>query len=198
MPEEVKAPEAPVAPAFDPKAIEQMVQGAVRTSIESLVKEGQTRQAELDATAAAEAAKAKTAADAGALGDIFKPALEPAMAMAKNAEMRAALAADAVDFYTTHANNPTIAKYRGKIEEVLASQLKRGNVISRKDAWNWLRGGELYDELSKESLTAHETKLEEARKAAAAGPSVTIPKFSKPIEQSTTEELGEALKGVIF
>lgn len=192
------SPAATPPPSFDPKAIEAMVQGAVRTSIESLVKEGRDRQAEQDAATAADAARAKTATDAGALGDIFKPALEPAFAMAKNAETRAALAADAVDFYTTHSGEPIIAKYRGKIEEVITSQLKRGNLISRKDAWNWLRGGDLYDEISKETLTAHETKLEEARKAAAAGPSVTVPKFTKPIEQSSTEELGEALRGVTF
>ena len=40
-------------PVFDPKAVEAMVQGAVRSSIEAMVKEGQTRQAEADAAKAA-------------------------------------------------------------------------------------------------------------------------------------------------
>ena len=192
-----KAPDT-AAPAFDPKQIEQMVQGAVRTSIESLVKESQAKRAEEDATRTAEAEAAKARASTDAMGEIFKPALEPALAASRSAELRATMAADAVDFYTTNAADPTVLKYRGKIEEVVNTQVKRGNLISRKDAWNWLRGGSLYDELSKETLTAHEAKIKAAQEAATVGPSVTMPKFSKPIEDLKTDELGEALRGVTF
>lgn len=184
-----------VGQTFDPKAIEAMVQGAVRTSIEQLVKDSQAKQAEVDAESAArKAAEPKT----DPMGDLFKPALEPAMAAARNAETRAALAADAVDFYTANAANPDVLKHRGKIEKVVTEQLKKGNVISRTDAWSWLRGGELYEELGKERLTAHEQKLKEAREAQAAGPSTTVPKFTKPIDELKTDELGEVLKGVTF
>ena len=182
------------APAFDPKQIEQMVQGAVRTSIESLVKEGQARQAEAEA----EKANAPKAPAPDAMGDLFKPALEPAFQAAKNAETRAALAADAVDFYTSRINDPAVMKHRDKIEAIVTTQLKRGNLVSRADAWKYLRGGDLYEDLTKEALTTHEQKIKEAQAAAAAGPSVSVPKFSKPIDQSSTEELGEALKGITF
>ena len=196
MADEIKPVEA--APAFDPKQIEQMVQGAVRTSIEALVKEGQTKRADEDAARAAEAEAAKARASTDAMGEIFKPALEPALAASRNAELRATMATDAVDFYTTHAADPTVLKYRGKIEEVVAAQVKRGNLISRNDAWSWLRGGALYDELSKDTLTAHEAKIKAAQEAATVGPSITVPKFSKPIENLNTDELGDALKGVAF
>ena len=129
---------APVAPTFDPKAVEAMVQGAVRSSIEQLVKEGQTRQADIEA---AKADEPKPIAP-GPFDEMFKPALEPVVKQAKDAEVRASMALDAVNFYTDPANGGVI-KYRGKIEEVVQAQAKRGNLISRQDAWNWLRGGAL-------------------------------------------------------
>ena len=179
-------------------ALKEMVAGAVRTGIDSIVKEAQTKRAEEETARAAEAEAVKARASTDAMSEIFKPALEPALAASRNAELRATMAADAVDFYTTHAADPTILKYRGKIEEVIVAQLKRGNLISRKDAWNWLRGGELYDDLSKETLTAHEAKVKAAQEASTVGTSVTMPTFSKPFDELETDELGKALRGVSF
>lgn len=185
------------SPAFDPKAIEAMVQGAVRTSIEAMVKEGQTKQAvAAEDQAAADAAKKAAASDP--MSDMFKPVLEPALAAARAAETRALLAQDAVDFYTTNAADPVVQKYKAKIEEVVTTQMKRGNLISRRDAFNWLRGGELFDEIQKDTLTEHETKIKAAQAAATAGPSVAVPKFTKPIDQLNTDELATALKDVTF
>ena len=195
MPDEVTpVVAAPSTPAVDPKALEAMVQGAVRSSIESLVKEGQTRQAELDAAKAAE----PRVAQPGPFDEMFKPALEPVLKSVRDAEARANMAADAVNFYTDPGNAEVIA-YRGKIEEVVQVQAKKGNIISRQDAWNWLRGGALYDEITKKTLTAHETKLEEARKATAAGAGAPAAvRFTKPIDEMKTDELGDALRGVTF
>ena len=193
-PEQVIAAET-AAKAASEAATKSMVEGAVRSTIESLVKEGQARQAEVDAAKVAEAETAK--AGAHPFADMVGPALEPAMKTARDAEAQARNATDAVAFYT----DPTaggLLKYRARIEQVVAEQAKRGNVISRKDAWNWLRGGELYDELSKESLALHEAKVKEAQAAATVGGGIQVPKFSKPVEQLNTDELGEALKGVAF
>ena len=53
MPEPEVKPEPAV---FDPKAVETMIQGAVKTSLESLIKEGAARQQQkADDDAAAEA-----------------------------------------------------------------------------------------------------------------------------------------------
>ena len=197
MADEVKPTTTPApapAPAFDPQALEAMVQGAVKTSIESLVKEGAAKQKELEEAKAAEGQKP---AQPGPFDEMFKPALDPVIKSVREAEARAAMAADSVDFYT-NPENATAFKYRSRIEETVTAQARRGNLISRKDAWHWLRGGELHDELNKEGLTAHEVKLQAAREASAAGPSTTVPKFTKPIAEMKTDELGEALKGVTF
>ena len=179
--------------AADTAALKTAVEGAVRSSIEALTKESLAKQAEIDAAKAAEGKEPKP----GAFDDMFRPSLEPAIKAGKDAEVAAAMAEDAVAFYTDPAN-ASVLRHRTRIEQTVKDQRKRGNLISRKDAWNWLRGGDLYDELSKESLTAHEAKLEEARKAQTAGAGVTVPKFSKPFEQMETEELGKALGGVTF
>ncbi len=189
------------APQFDAKAFEAMIQSAVKTGIDGVVKESQATQAraaeEKAAADALAAEKAKRTADP--FHTMIEPALEPALKAAQAAELRANMAADAVGFYTDPANAVTL-KYRGKIEEVINAQIKRGNPISRQDAWNWLRGGELYGELGTEAIKAHEAKLEEARKATAAAAGVTAGtvQFKKDPTQMETQELGEALKGVTF
>ena len=187
------------AAAASEAATKAMIEGAVRTSIESLVKEGQAKQAEAEAAKAAEVARAAEAGKVAAnpFAEMMAPALAPAMQAAKDAETRAMNAADAVAFYTDPTNAQVI-KYRGKIEEVIQTQAKRGNLISRQDAWNWLRGGTLYDEISKETLTAHEAKVKAAQEASTVGGGVTMPKFAKPIEQLNTDELNDALRGVVF
>ena len=195
-PEQVAAAETAARSTAELKA---MVEGAVKTSISDLIKEGQAKQDALKATevAEAEAARKRTTEGANPFADLIKPSLEPVLEAAKAAEARAIGAADSVNFYTDPAHAAVI-KYRPQIEKFVAEQAKRGNSITRKDAWNWLRGGELYDELSKESLAAHETKVKEAQAAATVGGSIQVPKFSKPVEQLNTDELGEALKGVPF
>ena len=180
--------------AADAASLKAAVEGAVKNTIETLAKEGAAKQAEAEAQRAADAAAQPKP---GAFDDLFKPALEPVLKRGGDAEARAAIAEDAVQFYTDPAN-AAVFKYRAMIEQVVKDQQKRGYVVTRKDAWAWLRGGELYDELTGEVRTAHETKLEEARKASTAGPGVTVPKFAKPIDELKTDELGEALKGVTF
>ena len=186
-------------PPVDPAAIEKMVQGAVRSSIEAMVKEGQARQAEAETAKAAEdaAGQAGKAAATNPFAEMVQPILEPTTKAVRDLETRTALATDAVAFYTDPAN-ATAHKYRAQIEKIVTDQQKRGNLVARSDAWKYLRGGDLYDELGKESLTAHEQKIKEAQAASAAGPSTTVPKFSKPIDDMNTEELGTALKGVAF
>ena len=56
----------------------------------------------------------------------------------------------------------------------------------------------LYEELGQQSLTAHEAKLKAAQEASAAGPSAPAVRFTKPIDDMKTDELGDALKGVVF
>lgn len=194
-PEQVAAAAAETARVTESqKAMEAMVQGAVRTSIEALMKEGAEKA---EAAKTEEARRAAEAAGSGVLNEAFRPALEPALKAAKDAELRAAHAADSVEFYTNPENQPAF-KYRAKIEQIVGEQAKRGNQVSRADAWKYLRGGELYGELSKEAEVGYAAKIEEARKATAAGPSTSVPKFSKPVEELTTEELGTAMKGLVF
>ena len=182
------------APVFDPKAVEAIVQGAVKTSIEAMVKEGQTRAAEL--------AQAKATEDAGKpaptpFDEMIRPALEPALAAAKNAEARAAMATDTVTFLTDPANAQAMP-HRARIAEVVAQQAQKGNYISMKDAWNWLRGGELYETISKDQEAGYVAKIEEAKKAQTVGASTPVFRPAKPIDDMNTEELGAALKGVPF
>lgn len=184
----------PVSAGFDPKAIEGMVQGAVRSSIESFVKEAQAKRAEAEAAQQAEeAAKARPSG----LDDMFRPHLEPALKAARDAEARAMLAADSAEFYTD-PKNAEAAEFRPKIEEVVMAQAKRGNLITRKDAWYYLRGGELHEGLQTKRAEAYAAKIKEAQSAEAAGPSIQVPKFAKPIEDLNTDELGQALKNVRF
>jgi hypothetical protein len=196
MPDE-QTPEqvaATVAAATDAKMAE-MVQGAVRTSIEALVKEGQAKQAEIAAAKAAEAAGAAPAPTP--FDDMLRPVLEPAFKAAKSAETRAAMAADAVAFLTDPANAQAMP-YRQRIAEVIAQQAQKGTYVSMKDAWNWLRGGELYDSIVKEQEVGYAAKVEEARKAATVGASTPVFRATKPIDDMNTEELGAALKGLPF
>ena len=175
--------------------LQEMVQGAVKTSIEGFVKEAQAKRAEAEAAHAAEEAAKRTP---GGMEEMFRPHLEPALKAARDAETRATLAADAAEFYADPKNTVAI-EFRPKITEVVQAQAKRGNPITHKDAWNWLRGGELYETLGKrqeETLTA---KIEEARKAQTAGPGVgPATRITKPLDDMQTDELGEALKGVRF
>ena len=193
MADEVVKEVAPASPAFDPKAVEAMVQGAVRTSIESLMKESQAKQAEADAAQAAE----PKAAQPGPFDDMFKPALDPVLKSVRGAEVAASMAMDAVNFYQDPENQEALP-FRGKIEGVISGQLKKGNVISRADAWNWLQGGELKKDIRAGWETAHAAKLKAANEATAAGPSSSVVKFSKPMDEMKTDELGDALKGVTF
>lgn len=190
-------------PTFDAKAMQTMVEGAVKSSIESLVKEGQEAQRVRAEAKTAEDAAAAAAADAAKRGadpfsSVIEPHLAPALQAARAAEQRANLAADSVMFYTDAANADAMP-YRAKIEDVVQTQLKRGNQITRLDAWNWLRGGELYKPLQEAYVTQHTAKLEEARKAtAAAGSTPATVQFKKDPFEMETKELGEALKGVSF
>ena len=192
MPEPEVKPEPAV---FDPKAVETMIQGAVKTSLESLIKEGAARQQQkADDDAAAEAQKTQAA---NPFQSMVEPAIAPALKAAKDAETRANMAADAVAFYTD-SSNAEASKYRDKIEQVVQAQLKQGIMTSRADAWRWLRGGELYAEVTKGVVDAHTKQIEDARLASAAGPGTTVPVFKKPMEEHSTEELGTALKGLVF
>ena len=179
---------------FDPKAVEAMVQGAVKSSIEQLVKEGQAKAAE---ARAAEAATKTGERVASPFDEMVRPALEPALAAAKNAETRAAMAADTVAFLTDPANVQAMP-HRARIAEVVAQQAQKGNFITMKDAWNWLRGGELYDTIVKDQEAGYAAKIEEARKAATVGASTPVFRAAKPIDDMNTDELGAALKGVPF
>ena len=183
----------PVTPGgFDPKAVEAMVQGAVRTSIEALVKEGQAKQAEIKAAEAAGTPRPATPFD-----EMLRPALEPALAAAKSAETRAMMAADTVAFLTDPVNAQAMP-YRQRIAEVVNQQAQKGNLITMKDAWNWLRGGELYDSIVKGQEEGYAAKIEEAKKAATVGASTPVFRATKPIDDMNTEELGAALKGLPF
>lgn len=195
-PEQVAAAEVATAAAAaaDAKLV-GLVQGAMKSSLEQLVKEGQDKQAELAAAKAAEAASVTTAATP--FDDILRPALEPAFKAAKNAETRAMMAADTVTFLTDPANAQALP-YRARIAEVVAQQALKGNFIPMKDAWNWLRGGELYDSIVKGQEEGYAAKIEEAKKAATVGASTPVFRATKPIDDMNTEELGAALKGLPF
>lgn len=183
-------PATPAVPVIDPK----MIQEAVKNSMGEFVREARARQAEAQAAKDAEdAAKLRPSG----LDEMFRPHLEPALNAARAAEARALLAADSAEFYT----NPKMVQaveFREKIEEVVQAQAKRGNLISRKDAWNWLRGGDLYDTLQTRSAETQAAKIKEAQAATATGPGVTAPKFTKAIDEMNTDELGAALKDVRF
>lgn len=184
---------ADASKAADAKMAE-MVQGAVKSSLEQIVKEGQAKAAEARATAdAAQAGERVTTP----FDEMVRPALEPALAAAKNAEIRAAMAADTVAFLTDPANVQAMP-HRQRIAEVVAQQAQKGNPISMKDAWNWLRGGELYDTIVKEQEAGYAAKIEEARKAGTVGASTPVFRAAKPIDDMNTDELGAALKGVPF
>lgn len=198
-PEQVAAAEAAAAAKAveSQKALETMVQGAVRTSIEALVKEGQTKAQEAAAERVAEEASKAAGKTTTPFDEMLRPVLEPVLAVAKSAEMRAAMAADAVAFFTDPANTQAMP-HRARISEVAAQQAKKGNPITMKDAWSWLRGGELYDTIVKDQEAGYTAKIEEARKAATVGPSTPVFRPAKPIDDMNTEELGAALKGIPF
>lgn len=181
----------PAPAAFDPKIIQE----AVRTSIEGFVKEAKEQQA----TKVAEELEAERLRATGndPMASMFRPHLEPALKAARDAEARALLAADSAEFYTDPKHSDA-AEFRPRIEQVVNEQAKRGNLISRKDAWSYLRGGELYEQLQGRHAESTTAKLKAAQEAATAGPGVTQPKFSKPIEGMSSDELGQALKDVKF
>jgi hypothetical protein len=188
---------ADTKPAFDPDAIKSMVEGAVRTSLEAIAAKAQQEQAD----AAAVAAQNKPAdANKGQdlIGEMIKPHLESTLKAAKDAETRALHAADAAQFYTDPGNAEAVG-YRAKIEQVVGDQLKRGNSISRNDAWKWLRGGELYEDIQKRRDDSRKLKEEEAKFATAAGAGAQRGgQQTKPIGTMSTDELGETLRGISF
>ena len=194
--ETVVTPPAPGG--FDPKVVEAMVQGAVKSSIEQLVKEGQAKaQEQAQARAAEEAARTAGTRTPSPFEEMVQPALAPALRAAKDAETRALMASDTVAFLTDPANAQAMP-HRARISEVVAQQAQKGNLITMKDAWNWLRGGELYDTIVKDQEAGYAAKIEEAKKAATVGASTPVFRATKPIDDMNMEELGAALKGVPF
>lgn len=184
-------------PAINPDAIKAMVEGAVKTSLEGVLAKARQEQEEA-AALKAQQTQVETTTGKDIIGDIVKPHLEVTLKAAKDAETRAMLAADAATFYTDPGNMDAV-EYRGKIEEVMTAQLKRGNVISRSDAWRWLRGGELYDEINKKRDASRAKKEEEAKYAMTAGSSVQRPAPNqKPADQMSTQELTDTLRGISF
>ena len=184
------AASTPAPAAIDPA----VVQEAVKASMEQFVKDAQARQA--DAKAQEDADAAAKARPAG-FEEMFRPHLDPAIQAAKAAEHRSIMATDAVEFYT----NPKYAEattYRDKVETLVQEQAKKGNIVSRKDAWSYLRGGELYDTIQAKNDESRAAKIKAAQEAEVAGPGIATPKFAKPIHELTTDELGAALKDVRF
>ena len=184
-----------VTPAPAPAAIDPaVIQAAVKTSITAFVEEARAKQAE--EKAAAEAEERRKAG--GGLDEMFRPQMEPAIQAAKGAEACAFLAEDAVNFYTDPKNADAM-EHRGKIDKVVQDQAKRGNLVTRADAWLYLRGGELYETVTTKKSEAAAAKIKEAQEAAAAGAGIAQPvRFTKPLESLTTDELGAALKDVRF
>ena len=111
-------PDAPVVP-FDSKAMEAMVQGAVRSTLDQYVKDAEAKRAEEPAPK-----PATEPAEGGPYAELFKPALEPVLKSAKSAEVAASMAMDAVNFYQDPENQEALP-YRGKIEGVISGQLKK-------------------------------------------------------------------------
>ena len=189
----------PAAPAIDPEALKTMVEGAVKTSLDAVLARAKQEQDELAAVAAATKDGEKKAASAGqdVMGELIRPHLESTLKAAKDAETRALLAADAATFYT----DPGMAEalpYRAKIEEVVAVHAKKGVTVGRVDAWKWLRGGELYEDIDKARQTARQKKEEDAKYATAAGAGSVRGggQQMKPIETQTTDELTKTLEGM--
>jgi len=190
------------ANTVDQKTLEGLVQGAVKSGLEQMVSEAKKAQDDAAAAAAAEEARKKAQGDqSSAVGDWLKPHLQPMDENLKTLDHRTTMAQDAAVFYTDERNKEAF-EYRERVEEVVQREAKRGNVISRKDAWNWLRGGELYDTIQKKRdesrVAAEQQKIKEAQDAQTAGPSVGSVRFEKDPEQMSTDELGKALSGVKF
>ena len=194
-PEQIAA--ADVAAKAADTRMQEMVQGAMKASLDQLVKEGQAKAREVAAATAADEAAKVAGGQRTPFDDMLQPALAPAFKAAKDAENRAMMAADTVAFLTDPANAQAMP-HRQRIAEVVAQQAQKGNLISMKDAWNWLRGGELYDSIVKEQETGYAAKIAEAQKAATVGGSTPVFRATKPIDDMNTEELGAALKGVTF
>jgi len=182
------------SPAPQQAALADMVQGAIKQGLENLAKEVQAHQAK-QAQSGEEPPKPEPKPDS--IQEWLRPALEPTEKAVKQIEQRAAMVQDSVGFYTD-AKNQDAFEFRDKIEDVVTNQARQGNIISRKDAWNWLRGGELYDTLQKRSLDATTLKMKEAQDAQTVGPSLQALKLAKSPEQMTSDELGSALKGISF
>lgn len=191
----VVAPVATPAAAVDTSAIMTQVAEAIKAGLTDLGKQATDAKTAQDAAAVAETQRGTINP---AFAEMLRPVLEPTIRAAGDAVAQAQQAQDAMMFYTGGAN-PEALQYRDKIEDVVQTQLKKGNVVSRKDAWNWLRGGELYDTLQKSRDTSRVEKEAEASRAAAVGAgSPRQINLSKPIDSMNSSELGEALKGVSF
>jgi len=185
------------------KPIEEVVGEAIKASLAGFIQEGKAAQEAQETAKQDQAAADKAAADAAARGvDPFRQALEPhldpMMKQVREAEVRAAMAADAATFYTD-GKNASALPHREKIEALVTAQAKKGNVISRLDAWKYLRGGELYEPLQKEYTEAAAAKIKAAEEASTVSAGVYVGRpLPKPMGDMSTEELGKALHGVEF
>ena len=192
---EVKPVVAPAAAQVDTTQIMSQVAEAIKAGLTDLGKPATDAKTAQDAAAVAETQRGTINP---AFAEMLRPVLEPTIRAAGDAVAQAAQAQDAMMFYMDSKNAEAMT-YRDKIEDVVQTQLKKGNVVNRKDAWNWLRGGELYDTLQKGRDTVRVEKEAEASRAAAVGAgSPRQINLSKPIEGMNSAELGEALRGVSF
>ena len=191
----VVTPVVAPAAAVDTTQIMSQVAEAIKAGLTDLGKQATEAKTAQEAAAAAETQRGTINP---AFAEMLRPVLEPTIRAAGDAVAQAAQAQDAMMFYMDSKNAEAMT-YRDKIEDVVQTQLKKGNVVNRKDAWNWLRGGELYETLQKGRDTVRVEKEAEASRAAAVGAgSPRQINLSKPIEGMNSSELGEALKGVSF
>jgi hypothetical protein len=174
--------QAPQQPQYDPKALQEHVTTAVQQGLQQYRPQPQyvpvpQQQPQPDP-----------------LRDVLAPYLAP---IAQFLNLKAELAADAAVFYP---NRPEAAPFRQRIEEVVMDQANRGRPITREQAWSYLRGSELFDQLLEKTMKERQDAASRARNNTMLGPGLTRSPGQpmKSAIDATDEELENALKNVPF
>mgnify|MGYP001561891818 FL=1 len=173
MPDDVKDQKdvKDATPAVDVEKLQAGVTQGIKDAMKAIGEELKTAQ-EATLTKDAEVEPGKVTPGADFLGDAINKAIQPHLKGLQDNARAGQMAQDAAIFYSDPANSEAF-EHRKEIEALVASEGKRGQIVTREIAWKYLRGGDLFETVTAKRNAAAKQREEEARFAHTAGPGVS-------------------------
>lgn len=195
-PQPSPAPEPAKAP-FDVDAFKADIDKSVKDSLHAGLRELHDRARGAQPTQPAQPVQPTQPNAPDPMEQLIAPYVTPALT---RVALTAEAAMDAATFYADPSNAKAL-KYRDKIEEKFLEMAGSGRPVPRRDVWNWLRGGPLYQTILEDEIKDRDAQLEAARHAQTAGagsPRVPAAGSRKSAWEMDDNELRDTLKDVAF